>query len=63
MSSIVASRLAVRASRRPKKLSTNRRARSVESSLSLGEWKEPTFSAREWRSAAFEVLGANGSCT
>ena len=55
--------LAVRASRRPKKLSTKRRASSVESSRSLEEWKEPTFSAREWRSAALDVLGANGSCT
>ena len=55
--------LAVRASRRPKKLSTKRRATSVESSRSVEEWKEPTFSAREWRRAAFEVLGANGSCT
>ena len=53
----------MRASRRPKKLSTKRRATSVESSRSLEEWNEPTFSAREWRSAAFEVLGANGSCT
>ena len=37
--------------------------RSVESSRSVEEWKEPTFSAREWRSAALDVLGANGSCT
>ena len=55
--------LAVRASRRPKKLSTKRRASSVESSRSVEAWNEPTFSAREWRSAALEVLGANGSCT
>jgi hypothetical protein len=26
-------------------------------------WKLPTFSAREWRSAALAALGANGSCT
>jgi len=26
-------------------------------------WKLPTFNAREWRSAALEALGANGSCT
>jgi hypothetical protein len=26
-------------------------------------WKVPTFSAREWRSAALEVDGANGSWT
>ena len=30
---------------------------------SVGAWKEPTLSAREWRSAALDVLGANGSCT
>jgi hypothetical protein len=53
----------VRASSRPKKLSTKRRATSVESRRSLGAWKEPTLSAREWRRAALEVLGANGSCT
>ena len=28
-----------------------------------GMWNVPTFSAREWRSAALEVDGANGSCT
>jgi hypothetical protein len=27
------------------------------------EWNEPTFNAREWRRAAFDVLGANGSWT
>ena len=63
ISSAVAAVLAMRASRRPKKLSTKRRASSVESSRSAEEWNEPTFSAREWRSAAFDVLGANGSCT
>ena len=56
-------RLAVRASRRPKKLSTKRRARASRAAARLEEWKEPTFSAREWRSAEREVLGANGSCT
>ena len=35
----------------------------VESTRSVGEWKLPTLSAREWRSAAAEALGANGSCT
>ena len=35
----------------------------MESSRSVGEWKLPTFSAREWRSATLEALGANGSCT
>ena len=29
----------------------------------MGAWKLPTFSAREWRSATLEALGANGSCT
>ena len=32
-------------------------------SRSVGSWKLPTLSAREWRSAAEEALGANGSCT
>ena len=53
----------MRASSRPKNVVTKRRPSSVESSRSVGAWKEPTFSAREWRSAAFAVLGANGSCT
>ena len=52
-----------RASRRPKNSSMNRRATCVESTRSVGEWKLPTFSAREWRSAAADALGANGSCT
>ena len=30
---------------------------------SVGAWKVPTFSAREWRSAAEATLGANGSWT
>ena len=63
ISSAVAGVLAMRASSRPKKLSTKRRASSVESRRSAEEWNEPTFSAREWRSAALEVLGANGSWT
>ena len=29
----------------------------------MAPWKLPTFSAREWRSAAEAALGANGSCT
>ena len=53
----------MRASRRPKNSSMNRRATCVESTRSVGEWKLPTFSAREWRSAAADALGANGSCT
>ena len=53
----------MRASSRPKNVVTKRRPSSVESSRSVGAWKEPTFSAREWRSAALAVLGANGSCT
>ena len=59
----VARKLAVRASSRPKKSSTNRRATWVESTRSVAAWKVPTFSAREWRSAADDALGANGSCT
>ena len=30
---------------------------------SVGAWNVPTFSAREWRSAALDVDGANGSWT
>ena len=59
----VARKLAVRASSRPKKSSTKRRATCVESTRSVAAWKVPTFSAREWRSAADDALGANGSCT
>ena len=29
----------------------------------MGAWKLPTFSAREWRRATLDALGANGSCT
>ena len=39
------------------------RATCVDSTRSVGLWNVPTFSAREWRSAALEVDGANGSCT
>ena len=35
----------------------------VESTRSVGAWKLPTLSAREWRRAALDALGANGSCT
>ena len=63
MRSRVASKDAVRASRRPKKRSTKRRATCVEITRSVGAWNVPTLSAREWRSATEEALGANGSCT
>ena len=53
----------MRASSRPKKSSTNRRATCVESTRSVAAWNVPTFSAREWRSAADDALGANGSWT
>ena len=59
----VASKDARRASRRPKNSSTKRRATCVESTRSAGKWKVPTLSARQWRSATEEALGANGSCT
>ena len=51
MTSAVASNDAVRASSRPKNSSTNRRATWVDSTRSVGAWKEPTLSARECRSA------------
>ena len=35
----------------------------VERMRSVGAWKLPTFSAREWRRAALDALGANGSWT
>jgi hypothetical protein len=63
MRSRVASKEVVRASSRPKKRSTKRRATWVEITRSVGAWKEPTLRAREWRSATEEALGANGSCT
>src|ERR687895_111069 len=59
----VAAKLAVRPSRRPKSSSTTRRPTCVETNRSVVEWKVPTFSARECRSAADDALGANGSCT
>ena len=39
------------------------RATWVETTRSVGAWKLPTLSAREWRSATLATLGANGSCT
>ena len=35
----------------------------VERTRSVGAWKLPTFSECEWRSAALDALGANGSWT
>ena len=50
-------------SRRPNSSSTSA-ARDLRGQHPLGgEWNVPTFSAREWRSAADAALGANGSCT
>ena len=63
ISSPVVSLLAVRASIRPKNISTSMRATWVESTRSAGSWKVATFSESEWRSAADPALGANGSCT
>ena len=40
-----------------------RRATCVATMRSAGRWNEPTFSVREWRSAALARLGANGSWT
>ena len=59
----VAANAAVRPSRRPNSRSTSGRATWVDTNRSVGEWNVPTFSAREWRSAALAALGANGSCT
>ena len=59
----VAANVAVRPSRRPNSRSTSGRATWVDTKRSVGEWNVPTFSAREWRSAALDALGANGSCT
>ena len=53
----------VRASIRPKKISTSGRATWVERTRSCGAWKVATLSEKEWRSAAEETLGANGSWT
>ena len=47
MRAAVAAKPAVRASSRPKKSSTKRRATWVETSRSLGAWKLPMFSERE----------------
>ncbi len=52
-----------RASNRPKKISTRGRATCVERVRSLGSWKVPTFSEREWRRAVDAAEGMNGSCT
>ena len=59
----MAAKLAVRPSRRPNSSSTTWRATWVDTKRSVAEWKVPTLSAREWRSAADDALGANGSCT
>ena len=59
----MAAKLAVRPSSRPNSSSTTLRATWVETKRSVVEWKVPTLSAREWRSAADAALGANGSCT
>ena len=53
----------MRASRRPKTSCTTLRATWVATTRSVGAWKVPTLSAREWRSAVLATLGANGSCT
>ena len=53
----------MRASSRPKKISTSGRATWVDRMRSLGSWKLPTFSERECRSATEAALGANGSWT
>ena len=63
ISSRVASKEALRASRRPKNSSTKRRATWVESTRSAGAWNVPMLSEREWRSATDDALGANGSWT
>ncbi len=53
----------MRASSRPKKISTSGRATWVESTRSCGAWKVATLSAEEWRRAVEETRGANGSWT
>ena len=63
MRSAVSPLVAVRASSRPKKISTSGRATCVESTRSDGSWKLPTLSERECRSATDAALGANGSWT
>ena len=57
ISSSVAPQLEVRASRRPRKISTSGRATWVERIRSEGSWKLPTLSERECRSAAEATLG------
>ncbi len=59
----MAAKVAVRPSSRPNSSSTTLRATCVETKRSVVEWKVPTLSARECRSAADAALGANGSCT
>ena len=53
----------MRASSRPKN-ELDEAARDLGGEHALGRRVEvPTLSAREWRSAALDALGANGSCT
>ncbi len=59
----MAAKLAIRPSSRPNRSSTRRRATCVESTRSVAAWNVPTLSACEWRRAADDALGANGSCT
>ena len=53
----------VRASSRPKKISTRGRATWVERTRSWGAWKVATLSEKECRSAVEEIRGAKGSWT
>ncbi len=55
------SRCAHRGGRRSSRRSAGRAGSRAAARSRRGN--EPTLSAREWRSAAFAVLGANGSCT
>ena len=55
--------MTLRASSRPKKISTRGRATCVESARSVGSWKVPTFSEWEWRRAVEAADGMKGSCT
>ena len=59
----MAAKLAVRPSSRPNSSATTRRATCVDTKRSVVAWNVPTFSACEWRSAAEDALGANGSWT
>ncbi len=63
ISSRVASPETVRASSRPRKISTSGLATWVERIRSVGSWKLPMLSARECRRAPEAALGANGSWT